>query len=321
MLSFPLEHSDSRWAHLFESLPDDPCDEAACVWFEQWADLTTSYDETRTEIIAAMPAWHALSNRVEVPFSKVIDMIDSPHWKGKTNYYAARVPLISALTCRGWEGIAMRAWTDPRGYMGLLQWLNQGKRVVETLDDMAVLPQYSSVFSNAINKFPVEGLQLPWVVATCLRNAAWGVKGTEVPSLFTALQTVCADAALWNSLADPDFKVHPGIPKELIEHWVNDPRIWLHMSLMENSWYLAGSWRQSATQTQRLWLALAMAVEHPFVKAWNLISDQEPKIHEAMYGTTSNEMEMAAQLDLAAFCRERVETLPAEVVGLPELSV
>jgi hypothetical protein len=64
-----------------------------------------------------------------------------------------------------------------------------------------------------------------------------------------------------------------------------------------------------------------MAVEHPLVKDWNLTLDTELNVHEAMYGTTSNEMEMAAQLDLAAFCREWVEPLSADVVSLPELLV
>lgn len=320
MSSFPLVHSDPHWASLFTDLSDEMCDEAACVWFEQWADLKADYYEVRSAIIATMPAWHALSNRVDAPFSKIIDLVDAPEWKSKRNYYPARKALISALTCRGWEGMAMRAWSDPRGYMGLLQWIEQKKRVVETIDDMATQPQYSSVFSNAINLFPVEGLQLPWVVAACLRNAAWGAKGTEVPYLFTTMQTACAEGQLWNSLVDPTFKVHAGIPKKLIEHWVHDSRIWLHMSLMESNWD-ALEWRQSAAQTKQLWIALAMAVEHPLMTEWGGAGDTEPKIHEAMYGTTSNEMEMAVQIDLETFCRERVEPPQAEVVDLPEFSI
>ena len=320
MVALPTQFDSTQWASLFSTLPPDVCDEAACIWFEQWATKKMGFHLLKEDIVPMMPAWHALSNRVEVPFHLLLhERIDSVAWKQLPHYWLVRRTFVSALTCMGWEGFAMRAWSDTRGYAGLLQWIEQQNMAAQMVDDLAPLPEYSAVLARAVNQFPEQCLALPWVVAACIRSAAWGWYGTTVPRAFQALRHTYGNGEGLHPNATLLERQCPTVenclPKELMERWLNDHRVWLHMVIQEANW--SSDINHSCSDTLELWLHWARSLKHPHANV--LMEAGHEASLRAILGFSLADAALANTMGLREYCESRATKSTSPTLEIPSV--
>ena len=271
MASYPTHFKDPLWAQLFRDLPVTEVDAACSHWFTQWQThsvTTSSMDVFNSDVLETMLTFHELSNRVDAKMDQSILLMGNEDEFGGKNALVINA-FQSALAPIGWRGIAMRCWTDVKGYAGMLQYLNDSNGVLTLVDDLAMNMAYSLPLFQALDTYP-QLFGYPWVQAAVVRAAIDGVQPpgvtelTKHSSFYTWL--VQSYGTMSKIQADRFQRTDVG---SIVEHpevniLLDTPEFWLHSLYQEC--HLMGGVNLYGT-TGRLWAHwMTMAGrEHPAV--------------------------------------------------------
>lgn len=219
-IPYPANYNSSSWEHIFLSCSAGAVSEACIVWFKQWSKLPNFESERNNRVLECMPAFHALSNRTEADVSSFLVFLDNFQ---KTRSLQSANPsrtFGNALAMIGWEGIAMRCWTDPRAYAGCLQWIDQNS-MSGFVGDLLFAPHIAHKLKESLDAYPVN-FDYSWVEAACLR---WAVLGkSRLDELPTKIQWACEN----NPLGD-----YSDDKKKNIKALIEKPLVWAQMLIQE----------------------------------------------------------------------------------------
>ena len=261
---YPQDYNDPNWEHVFLSFEDSRINDACLAWFIQWCEQKNLYNDEPKPFFECMPALHALSNRTTAKLDNFLTAFDEKKeeddkLRSKPGYTCARGIFTSVLTGMGWEGFAMRCWTDPQGYAGYMQFIEK-QGMYELVDDLVDCPHAGGKLKEALSLYG-EHLRYPWIGAACIRWAIFGKKTNieDVPHSVQWLKTLYAprqEAGTQEVLGKPmTFGEFAPVVKLLLQ----SPDVWIHMFLQE------GSMRQDR-QTCCLWLHWAESIGHESTK-------------------------------------------------------
>lgn len=272
--SYPTRHDNPNWEQLFLSLDDADVGSACTVWFEQWCQVDNLWEEYRQHYAACMPALHALSNRTAANIDILMKRFDDEDdaLRQKMGYTWARSLLTSAIAGVGWDGFAMRCWTDPLAYAGYMQHIeNQGG--YDIVDDLADYPHAGKKLKEALALYG-QHLPYPWIGAACIRWAIFG-HNTIVEDLPTSVQWLKMaystrqtneNWGLREIVSQP--MVFSSAQADVIKALLQSPDLWNHMLLQEASCFQQRS-------TLDLWLHWAISVGHECSKETELYDNRD----------------------------------------------
>lgn len=218
-----------------------------------------------------MPALHALSNRVTADLSGLIDLIDSNDLRNKPGYLCSRNLFTASIAGFGWEGFAMRCWTDPKGYAGYMQYIeNEG--LYSMTNDLSRYPHAGGKLKEALDLYG-HILPYPWIGAACIRWAVFGKNTTvdDVPENVRWLKQLYAPRQVLDHWGSREVFGEPldfGEFAPVVDILLQSPDVWLHMWLQE------GPVNQSG-QTMRLWLHWAESIGHECSKERELFDNRK----------------------------------------------
>lgn len=235
--TYPTSYNDPAWEGIFLASDDAQVDAACQAWFKQWCSLTTVFDEEHKIFFECMPALHALSNRVEASLDGFIELLDRDELSEQPGYLKARSIFTGAITATGWEGFAMRCWTDPRGYAGFIQYIER-EGLYAYVNDLAYNQHAGGKLTEALNLYG-EHIAYPWVGAACIRWAMFGRK-TEKDELPKSVQWLkdkyshAQEKTYWPISGLFVEKVDFGAEAPVVKVLLQSPDIWRHMILQED---------------------------------------------------------------------------------------
>lgn len=276
IFAYPQSYNDPNWEHVFVSFEDARINDACLAWFAQWCEQKNLYNNEPKPFFECMPALHALSNRTTANLEGFLTAFDEEkeeddELRSKPGYLCARGIFTSALTGMGWEGFAMRCWTDPQGYAGYMQFIEQ-QGMYELVDDLVDSPHAGGKLKEALSLYG-ENLGYPWIGAACIRWAIFG-KNTnieDVPHSVQWLKTLYAPrqdagrAGTREVLGKPmNFSEFAPIVNILLQ----SPDVWMHMFLQEG-------YSMQKQQTYQLWLHLAESIGYECIKERELFEKRQ----------------------------------------------
>ena len=240
------------------SLEDAQVDAACQAWFEQWCKADNLYINEEKHYLECLPALHALSNRTTAKLNTLLEQFDDPEdpLRKEVGYTSARTMFSAAVAAIGWQGFAIRCATDPRGYAGYMQYIEQ-RGMYAYIDDLADHPHAGQKLKEALDIYGPD-LSYPWIGAACIRWAMFGknTKLEEVPegvqwikARYTALQ----GKNFWGTREVVGEPVNFAEYADVIKILLQSPELWAHMLLQEGEFAREQS-------TLRLWVHWAESV-------------------------------------------------------------
>ena len=321
--TYPQDYNDPNWEHVFLSFEDSRINDACLAWFIQWCEQKNLYNDEPKPFFECMPALHALSNRTTANLDNFLTAFDEKkeeddELRSKPGYMCARRIFTSALTGMGWEGFAMRCWTDPRGYAGYMQFIEQ-QGMYELVDDLVDSPHAGGKLKEALTLYG-DHLGYPWIAAACIRWAIFG-KNTSVEDVPHSIQwlkklyaprqgagRVSTREVLEKSILLGGFKP---IVKMLLEL----PDVWMHMFLQECSMTRNG-------QTYQLWLHWAESIGRECTKERELLEKRQYlKLCNSILQGDAFELEMMHLAGLPDYLNKRAlrnHSKNKEIFELPD---
>lgn len=236
---YPASYNEPGWENVFLSSDDAQVDAACQAWFKQWCALDVVYSEKNTIFFECMPAMHALSNRVEANLDGFIALIDDDNdeLRKQSGYLQARSMFTSAITATGWEGFAMRCWTDPKAYAGFMQYIER-EGLYAYVNDLAYCQHAGGKLKEALDLYN-DQIAYPWIGAACIRWAMFG-RNTTVAELPNSVQWLKEKYQHLQSKNYWDFRtlynehVDFGSHAPVIKILLQSPDVWRHMLLQED---------------------------------------------------------------------------------------
>lgn len=270
--SYPSSYNDPAWENIFLSLDDAEVGKACQAWFEQWCDVKDLFPQGSKPFFECMPALHALSNRTTANIDAFLNNLDDEELSQKPGYIWARSLLTAAVAAYGWEGFAMRCWTDARAYAGFMQHIER-EGLFAHVDDLAFHPHAGKALKGALDLYAAD-IAYPWIGAACIRWALFG-KNTMVEELPQSVQWLKNlyyqrhTKDYWSARdvleTDMDFGAHAPVIKVLLQ----SPDVWRHMYLQE------GKHSKQGFDTSWLWIHWAKSVGFERPQALALWEDQD----------------------------------------------
>lgn len=219
-----------------------------------------------------MPALHALSNRTTANMDAFIDKLEDEELSQKPGYIWSRSILTAAVAAYGWEGFAIRCWTDPRGYAGFMQYIER-EGLFAHVDDLAFHPHAGTALKKALDAYG-EDLAYPWIGAACIRWAIFG-KDTSVEDLphsvqwLKTLYSTRQDGKYWGKRDVLGTDIDFGALAPVITVLLQSPNVWRHMYLQE------GKHSEQGVETSWLWIHWAQSVGFECPQAMALWEEQD----------------------------------------------
>lgn len=219
-----------------------------------------------------MPALHALSNRVTANIDAFIDKLEDEELQQKPGYIWSRSILTACVAAYGWEGFAMRCWTDARAYAGFMQYIER-EGLVEHVDDLAFHPHAGKALKGALDLYGAD-IAYPWIGAACIRWALFGKDTTveDLPQSVQWLKNLYAQRHTkdyWSERdvlgTDMDFGTFAPVITVLLQ----SPDVWRHMYLQE------GKNSEHGFKTSWLWIHWAKSVGFDRPQAMELWEEQD----------------------------------------------
>ena len=302
--SLPSSYNNPEWEQVFVSIDDADVGVACQAWFAQLCQIEAFSQNYKKHYFECMPALHALSNRLTANIDALMDQFDDDDDPlcQKFGYLSARGMITCALIGAGWQGMAMRCWTDPKAYAGYLQYVER-EGLYSHIDDLSDSPYAGAKLKEALDLY-ANDLGFPWIGAACIRWALFG-KDTDIADLPLSVQWLKSlygerqRKDYWTPrevLFDPvDFGQHANVIRVLLE----SPDLWTHLFLQE------GFYMQDQ-ETIRLWLHWAKSVGHECTQEqeWYDNGDYLAFTNRLLHGD-GTELEVMQLLDLRGYLLQK----------------
>ena len=312
---YPPRHNDPQWEYIFLSWGDARIDMACQVWFAQWCKLDMNTKKQWSECLTSL---HALSNRTKASLNDFIERLDDindPFRRG-VGYWSARSIFTAAIVANGWEGFAIRCATDPKGYAGYMQYI-ENNCLYAYVDDLPNHPYAGKKLAEALDLYG-QNLAYPWVQAACIRWALFG-KDTDkedIPKSFLWLKSlyrVQQEKPHWNVHDVLDTTIAFDEHYQVIFNWLESSGLWMHMLLQESDYGLRSS-------TIELWFHWADSIRYP---STNMRSHREERDYaglvNCMLGGDKTELGILQLMTVREYLLQRAKRhrSPPEQYDLP----